>query len=371
MFLLLGNNNLYSQQCIEVLKTKLPNPDRYKVVKAMSFMDQGNTFLSKATSFSGTNTDSSSLKNKDKLDDAYYTNRIKASYCFRNSNGLLYDVFDRNIKDFWKEFKGDKKTLEIVVKIENSAYDSLIIADSLREIAEKQLYVEDIIPLVTKAETIEQQALLRIEKVLYTYVNWPEQANVEWLLSEDINIPDSQNLLSNTEFGTDTLSPIVSDKNLQLAILETKPESKNEFNNKIMPGEKALENIDFSLLNDMVIDSVHKQWHKESVPVKINAGTGKTIDFNENAVNLGLSVSDTIYSVQIAACRTRMSQDMLKDIYQGTEKIVETYEDDWFKYTIGKFNTYKEADDLKSKIKVNEPFIVIYLNGIRIWPENN
>ena len=45
--------------------------------------------------------------------------------------------------------------------------------------------------------------------------------------------------------------------------------------------------------------------------------------------------------------------------------------DGWHKYTIGKFNDYKQADDLKNSLnnKVKEPFVVAFKNGVEIQIE--
>jgi hypothetical protein len=72
-----------------------------------------------------------------------------------------------------------------------------------------------------------------------------------------------------------------------------------------------------------------------------------------------------IYKVQITACRTQLTPAQLRRVYKGTEEIVESFEDNWFKYTIGNFNSYSEAQKLKLKSEVKSAFIVSYLNGKR------
>jgi hypothetical protein len=73
-----------------------------------------------------------------------------------------------------------------------------------------------------------------------------------------------------------------------------------------------------------------------------------------------------LFRVQIAACRVPINQNVLKGIYQGTEKIIETNEDNWYKYTIGEFNTYRQARQLREATNVPGVFVVAYLNGKRI-----
>jgi hypothetical protein len=73
-----------------------------------------------------------------------------------------------------------------------------------------------------------------------------------------------------------------------------------------------------------------------------------------------------LFKVQIAACRAPINQNILKNIYQGSEKIIETNEDNWYKYTIGEFNTYRQARQLREATNVPGVFVVAYLNGKRI-----
>lgn len=73
-----------------------------------------------------------------------------------------------------------------------------------------------------------------------------------------------------------------------------------------------------------------------------------------------------VYRVQILACRIPIDSQSLKHIYNGELNIMELNEDNWFKYAIGEFNTYRDANQLKNRIKVPGAFIIAYLNGKRI-----
>jgi hypothetical protein len=73
-----------------------------------------------------------------------------------------------------------------------------------------------------------------------------------------------------------------------------------------------------------------------------------------------------LYRIQVAASRVPLSETVLKGIYPGQEKIIETSEDNWYKYTIGEFNTYSQARQLRDNTNVPGVFVVAYLNGKRI-----
>lgn len=73
-----------------------------------------------------------------------------------------------------------------------------------------------------------------------------------------------------------------------------------------------------------------------------------------------------LYKVQIAACRVALDAATLSGIYNGKERITETIEDNWYKYTIGNFTTHNEARQLRDALSVPGAFVAAYLNGKRI-----
>ena len=78
----------------------------------------------------------------------------------------------------------------------------------------------------------------------------------------------------------------------------------------------------------------------------------------------------TIYRIQILALnKSRVTVDALGDIYDIEEPINEEIYESWNKYTVGKFTTVSEANQLKQKMidkGIVDAFIVVYKNGARI-----
>jgi len=72
------------------------------------------------------------------------------------------------------------------------------------------------------------------------------------------------------------------------------------------------------------------------------------------------------FKVQIAASRVPLDSRSLKNIYTGPETIIELKEDNWYKYVIGEFNTYKQAKKLRNTTNVSGAFVIAYLNNKRI-----
>jgi len=73
------------------------------------------------------------------------------------------------------------------------------------------------------------------------------------------------------------------------------------------------------------------------------------------------------YKVQIAAHTVRMTDKYIKtNIYAGNKQVDELKEDGWYKYTIGKFQTFDEANKLLNELKVSKAFVVAYKNNKRV-----
>jgi len=83
-------------------------------------------------------------------------------------------------------------------------------------------------------------------------------------------------------------------------------------------------------------------------------------------LNLGaLSPYDVVFKVQIAATKKRLDPTRISKIYKGSEKVFEEYHisTGWFKYYIGRFNTYEEAQKLKLVCGVPDAFIASVAEG--------
>jgi hypothetical protein len=516
-------SRLFSQEITDELKAKLPKSEQYKIMKAETFKEKGKTFLDNE----GNLPDDFKIDNptptkeEQKKLDNFYDNRIKASYCFRTANGLIYEVVEKYIKGFWDKFSGDKRSLEGVLKIQKAAYDTLVFADNLRAKAESSPYVDVTIPLVSKAEKMEQQALFKLEKVLLIYMYWPEKPNMEWLASNSTTVPKNfteDKTLSKIEPAKKDSLHKASNIYGLMHISENQVDKFNEFLKEKHPDKVQNYLIDFQGLYESVIDSLHKEWHKylysgsvsqdtltllmksylnpnateqteaksssnttdtklvgknstgepvkslkpatsigtsnttssinqksvassspsadnsqnvtksstlppgksqsaETIPpakssnkstanssstlppdksktltanntvpdksqkpLTVNSSSTEKHKSNEksSAVNKveeskkknvaeGLSNNhDFIFRVQIAACRNKLSDKELKDLYHGNETIVELFENHWYKYTIGNFTSFNEALDLRDKTNIKGVFVAAYFKNKRV-----
>jgi hypothetical protein len=72
------------------------------------------------------------------------------------------------------------------------------------------------------------------------------------------------------------------------------------------------------------------------------------------------------YQVQIAAHTQQLTPKDIKDIYVGAIKVQEIREEGWYKYTLGRFQTFEEANKLLKAINVPKAFVVAYKNWKRV-----
>lgn len=73
-----------------------------------------------------------------------------------------------------------------------------------------------------------------------------------------------------------------------------------------------------------------------------------------------------IYRVQIAAAKSRINDEYIKTVYSGDKNVMEIQEDEWYKYQIGQYQSFKDAVDELKASDVDKAFIVAYQDGNRI-----
>ncbi len=73
-----------------------------------------------------------------------------------------------------------------------------------------------------------------------------------------------------------------------------------------------------------------------------------------------------MFKVQIAAHTIPLTEDYLRTIYRGGMDIDLITENNWYKYSIGRFDNFEEADILLQKCKVKRAFVTAYNNGKKI-----
>ncbi len=75
---------------------------------------------------------------------------------------------------------------------------------------------------------------------------------------------------------------------------------------------------------------------------------------------------DFVYRVQIAAARKEMNPKDIFNRYKGGDVVDHLFVEDWHKYTIGGFLTFKEAAAYRDSCGVKDAFVVLFKGGYRL-----
>lgn len=67
-----------------------------------------------------------------------------------------------------------------------------------------------------------------------------------------------------------------------------------------------------------------------------------------------------MFRVQIAAHTAPITDDYIRTFYTGNDSVMEVREGNWFKYQIGEFSSFEEANDLRKRCRVPRAFVVAY-----------
>lgn len=73
-----------------------------------------------------------------------------------------------------------------------------------------------------------------------------------------------------------------------------------------------------------------------------------------------------IYKVQIAASKTQLDIGKLRSIYHEDQLIHYEIENGWYKYSVGFFTHYQDAQNYKKNIGVPDAFIIAYKRGKKV-----
>ena len=75
---------------------------------------------------------------------------------------------------------------------------------------------------------------------------------------------------------------------------------------------------------------------------------------------------EIIFKVQIAAHTVPLTEEYLRTIYLGGMQIDMIYEEEWYKYSIGRYKTLEEATETLEICNVKKAFIIAYQEGKKL-----
>jgi hypothetical protein len=75
---------------------------------------------------------------------------------------------------------------------------------------------------------------------------------------------------------------------------------------------------------------------------------------------------EIIFKVQIAAHTMPLTEEYLKTLYKGDLPIDMVFENEWYKYSIGRYLTFDDAEATRRECNIKKAFVVAYEKGIHI-----
>jgi hypothetical protein len=115
--------------------------------------------------------------------------------------------------------------------------------------------------------------------------------------------------------------------------------------------------------DDLPLEEIVKIMRDPAVkepPADIFATVDKNVEIDSSLFK------ELIFKVQIAAHTLPLTEEYLRTLYKGGMKIDMIFEEDWYKYSIGRYLTYDEAEATRRECNVKKAFVVAYQNGKHI-----
>ncbi len=252
-----------------------------------------------------------------------------------------------------KDRKKSRKILKQSVKVENKALKSRIESlDNYHEVAVQkyQVYKNDLQKFLNTAKGSEVDSAKLWEKIAYNYF---ERAEVKVQIAyHTVNHGDLFNIYTEA-YKMEQIGILYQEQmyGLYLAWSQADLIRINEEINALIKNEPLNSESEETFVSDVrqSIDSVVY----EKVVVY------DTVTVKENVPGL-------IFKIQIAASKTPLSVASLRKIYHADEIINTVVENEWYKYSVGMFDTYREARKFKLNIGVSDSFIVVYERGKKV-----
>jgi len=217
-----------------------------------------------------------------------------------------YKIYKKDLKKFFPisdDIKVDSATI-----LEKLAYDAFAKADVDVERVYYTINPTDLFKIFTRAYQSEQLGLLYQEKMYSFFLDWNDTINVR--LDKEI-----------------------------LAFLHNEPVEQKPEGKTIKPVKDSI-----IIKTIIVYDTVRVNYDEVQIEKK----------------------DVVIYKIQIAASKMVLSAEKLNNLYPSLHYIDSELENGWYKYTIGYFTHYQDAQRFKINSGVPGSFIIAYKNGKRI-----
>lgn len=286
-------------------------------------------------------------------------NHNKAFEKKKEANIIKYDIYEKHLKKLHQDsVSKDERLLEarlLEEEAEEKFYRSAILRDEAYDSDEKETRYKKL----KHADEEERAGIENLEKALSLYYEYKEEtgksANEDFSFSrEDDRIEVNEELLKNIKR---TLNYIP-----QKDIVE---EYRGLALRDSIQREKLL-NLWYSYLYPPDLAKEPQNKSGEELTVHLNDTTEDTINAQEDDATGIQQKNDRkpekklqAYRVQIAADKKPLSQGTLRKLYDGQKDIERIMEGEWYKYSIGDFSSFEQAEAFKKSLNLEDAFIVV------------
>lgn len=228
---------------------------------------------------------------------------------FNSATDQVFDIYKKGTDEFWEE---QRKENHVPIGLEKARYLELEAniayekSKVRRQFAEESKDFLEAVSYVNKANKLDAEALQNMGRALQIYQDFPVEYNYQW--TDDIDIEE---------------------------IIAQKQAERDARNEKLFGKHKKEPKKEEAII--------------ERVPEVVEKPVG-----------------EVIFRVQIAAHTVKMEDAFINQIYRGDKVVSEIKEDEWYKYQIGNYKSFAEAQKQLEEANVARAFIVAYQEGKKI-----
>jgi hypothetical protein len=334
---------------------------------------------------------SSADKKYKQLEAQAWQKQVQASALYEKCNTLKFTTYKKAIEAFWSNHPGAETDFLNEKLLEEQASDNYFQAASYRIDAKRMKDGNPRIEKLTEANNLESEAIQKVLTALATCYDLQtatdettaqEAVQAETVVSapgqrkdslpQGFSVPDSSGRLNINQDMIDMYNRYVNHEPLTDTTLSTgKLTGVTHFDSDnilelwyaYLYGRNGEESdVDLPAPENEITTPAVIQTPQQAVPSE-QKDTEIGIVTDENRAKLVPADEEIIYRVQIAARRSELTQRALSRIYYGNKNVEMINENGWFKYSVGDFTDYEEANKFRKSSGISSAFVVAYRKG--------
>ncbi len=324
----------------------LTSKDQRKIEKADRKIDKGNQIASKGDPYKQKAEElekSGAGKSKINRQKKKAGKKIiKASSYYKEGYTMKYKAYkkavQRNISNSTLNNNSDQIS---------KAKDAFKKGSKWRKKSERTNKVIKATELLLMANNIQGDAIKHYQKILKNDVNTKIAEETRETTPADTVIVEETIIAQDSLTSTPAPAPLA-------IVADTLAQDSTLVSNTPMAAD-TLASDSLMLTSPMIIDSIAND--STNVVAMVETIEPEAIITNNEP--------QVYYTIQIAAERSALPKEKLAQIYSGEETIIEHKSDGWFKYSVGKYQSFDDAQNAVTENRISG-FVVAYQGDERI-----